>query len=177
MVSFGSQADTDAAVAAARSAFPSWAQTALAQRVALLERLVEVYTARLDEMAAAISLEMGAPISMSRTAQASFGVEHLKASIEALKEFTFDRPLGDHALGDRILHEPIGVCALIAPWNWPMFVITDHHKIPEHVRRQRRSHKGGKAPHSAQRSPRRPFHTKHDTTHPAPSTTTKTKAA
>lgn len=120
VISFGSQADTDAAVAAAKAAFPAWSRTDPANRIALLERLLEVYTARYDEMASAISLEMGAPISMSSTAQAGSGTQHLQAFIEALKQFDFDRPLGDHAPGDRILYEPVGVCALITPWNWPM---------------------------------------------------------
>ncbi len=124
VISFGSQADTDAAVAAAKAAFPAWAATDPAERIALLERLLEVYTARYGEMAEAISLEMGAPISMSQTAQAGSGTYHLQAFIEELKKFEFDRPLGDHAPGDRILYEPVGVCALITPWNWPMNQVT-----------------------------------------------------
>ena len=124
VISLGSQADTDAAVAAAKAAFPAWADTPVGERIALLEQLLEVYTARYGEMAEAISLEMGAPISLSQTAQAGSGVGHLKAFIEELKQFEFDRPLGDHAPGDRILYEPVGVCALITPWNWPMNQVT-----------------------------------------------------
>ena len=120
VISFGSQADTDAAVAAAKAAFESWSLTEPAERIALLEKLLEVYTARYGEMAEAISLEMGAPISMAQTAQAGSGTLHLQTFIEELKKFEFDRPLGDHAPGDRILYEPVGVCALITPWNWPM---------------------------------------------------------
>ena len=124
VISLGSQADTDAAVAAAKAAFPAWAETPVADRIALLEKLLEVYMARYTEMAQAISLEMGAPISLSQTAQAGSGVMHIKSFIAALKEFEFDRPLGDHAPGDRILYEPVGVCALITPWNWPMNQVT-----------------------------------------------------
>ncbi len=124
VISLGSPADTDAAVAAAKAAFPAWAETPVAERIALLEKLLEVYMARYAEMAQAISLEMGAPISLSQTAQAGSGVMHIKSFIAALKEFEFDRPLGDHAPGDRILYEPVGVCALITPWNWPMNQVT-----------------------------------------------------
>jgi aldehyde dehydrogenase (NAD+) len=124
VISFGSQADTDAAVAAAKTAFEAWSLTDPAERIARLEKLLEVYTARYGEMAEAISLEMGAPISMSQTAQAGSGTWHLQSFIEELKKFEFDRPLGDHAPGDRILYEPVGVCALITPWNWPMNQVT-----------------------------------------------------
>ncbi len=124
VISLGSQADTDAAVAAAKAAFPAWAETPVSERIALLEKLLEVYQARYAEMAQAISLEMGAPISLSQTAQAGSGMMHIKTFIETLKTFEFDRPLGDHAPGDRILYEPVGVCALITPWNWPMNQVT-----------------------------------------------------
>ncbi len=120
VITLGSRADTDAAVAAARAAFPQWSQTDVAERIALLEKLMDVYIARNDEMGHAISLEMGAPISMALTAQSGSGPWHMGAFIKALKEFEFERPLGDHAPGDRILYEPVGVCALITPWNWPM---------------------------------------------------------
>jgi aldehyde dehydrogenase (NAD+) len=75
-------------------------------------------------MAQAISSEMGAPISLASTAQVGSGMMHIKSFIEVLKTFEFDRPLGDHAPGDRILYEPVGVCALITPWNWPMNQVT-----------------------------------------------------
>jgi aldehyde dehydrogenase (NAD+) len=120
VISLGNQADTDAAVAAAKAAFPVWSQTDVAERIALLERLLEVYEARNDEMGHAISMEMGAPISMALTAQSGSGPWHMRPFIKALKEFQFERPLGEHAPGDRILYEPVGVCALITPWNWPM---------------------------------------------------------
>ncbi len=103
---------------------PTWAETPVAERIALLEKLLEIYQARYAEMAQAISLEMGAPISLSQTAQAGSGMMHITSFIETLKAFEFDRPLGDHAPGDRILYEPVGVCALITPWNWPMNQVT-----------------------------------------------------
>ena len=124
VISLGSAADTDAAVSAAKAAFPSWAETPVSERIALLEKLFEIYMARAGEMAQAISREMGAPISLASTAQVGSGMMHIKSFIEVLKTFEFDRPLGDHAPGDRILYEPVGVCALITPWNWPMNQVT-----------------------------------------------------
>ena len=124
VISLGGEADTDAAVAAAKAAFPAWAETPVAERIALLEKLLEIYKSRYPEMAQAISLEMGAPISLSQTAQAGVGMLHISTFIEELKNFEFDRPLSDSAPGDRILYEPVGVCALITPWNWPMNQVT-----------------------------------------------------
>jgi aldehyde dehydrogenase (NAD+) len=124
IISLGSQVDTDAAVSAARIAFSSWSLTEKEERLALLERLLSIYMARADEMAEAISLEMGAPISLARTAQCGAGSEHIKNCIRTLKSFEFDRPLGPHAPDTRILYEPIGVCGLITPWNWPMNQVT-----------------------------------------------------
>jgi aldehyde dehydrogenase (NAD+) len=119
-ISLGGSADTDAAVAAAKAAFPGWAATAPETRIAAVERLLEVYTARIDEMARAISQEMGAPIDLARKSQATAGTWHMEGFLRAAKSFEWERPLGDWAPGERILHEPIGVCALITPWNWPM---------------------------------------------------------
>ncbi|MEM6677819.1 MAG: aldehyde dehydrogenase family protein [Pseudomonadota bacterium] len=119
-ISLGGQADTDAAVAAAKAAFPAWSATSKAERLAALERVAAAYDARAEDMAQAISQEMGAPIALARQAQVAAGSGHFKATIKALKEFDFERMLGDHAPGARILMEPIGVCALITPWNWPM---------------------------------------------------------
>lgn len=124
VISLGSEEDTDAAVAAARAAFPSWSQTSKEERIALLAKLAEVYEARRDEMADAISLEMGAPKDLAHTAQVGAGISHLKAFIRALEKFDFDRSLGDHAPDNAILYEPVGVCALITPWNWPMNQVT-----------------------------------------------------
>lgn len=119
-ISLGGAADTDAAVAAAKAAFPAWDATPKEDRLAAMERLMEVYKARAEDMARAISAEMGAPIALARTAQVGAGAGHLKNTICALKAFDFERPLGPHAPGDMILYEPVGVCALITPWNWPM---------------------------------------------------------
>ncbi|WP_170360750.1 aldehyde dehydrogenase family protein [Ruegeria arenilitoris] len=124
VISLGAQADTDAAVAAAKAALPSWMATPVAERIALMEKLVEVYQTRSEDLAQAMSLEMGAPLDMSRSSQAGAGIYHLKNFIRAAKDFPFERPLGDHAPNDRIIHEAVGVAALITPWNWPMNQIT-----------------------------------------------------
>ncbi|MCF6321955.1 MAG: aldehyde dehydrogenase family protein, partial [Rhizobiaceae bacterium] len=120
VISLGSKADTDAAVSAAREAFIPWSNTPKAQRLALVEKLAEIYQARSAEMGEAISVEMGAPISLANTGQVGSGSWHMANFINAFKKFEFDRPLGEHAPTDRILYEPIGVCGLITPWNWPM---------------------------------------------------------
>jgi len=124
VISLGGQADTDAAVAAARAAFPDWMATPPAERIALLEKLCAIYKESWEEMAQAMSLEMGAPIDLARQAQTGAGYGHLKNFIREGKAFAFERPLGDHAPHDRIIHEPIGVAAMITPWNWPMNQIT-----------------------------------------------------
>jgi aldehyde dehydrogenase (NAD+) len=124
VISLGGQADTDAAVAAAKAAFPSWMATPASDRIDLVEKLLEVYNARQEEMAQAISLEMGAPIDMSRTQQVGAGSWHIQNFIDEARKFAFERPLGDHAPNDRILYEAVGVCALITPWNWPMNQVT-----------------------------------------------------
>ena len=123
-ISLGGQADTDAAVAAARRAFPGWMATPPEERIALLEKLLTIYKSRWEEMAQAISLEMGAPIDLARTAQTGAGYGHLKDFVRTGKAFAFERPLGQHAPNDRIIYEPIGVAAMITPWNWPMNQIT-----------------------------------------------------
>ena len=119
-ITLGGDADADAAVAAARSAFPGWANTEPEARIAALERLMDIYKERAGEMAQAISHEMGAPIALAKTAQVGAGAGHLKNTIRTARGFAFERPLGDHAPGDMIFYEPVGVCALITPWNWPM---------------------------------------------------------
>ena len=124
VISLGSAADVDDAVAAAKKAFPAWAATPVAERKALLEKLVEVYKRRSGEMAEAISSEMGAPISLSTNAQSAAGIGHLKAFIRALDEFVWEHPLNDDNPGELIVHEPIGVAGLITPWNWPMNQVT-----------------------------------------------------
>jgi aldehyde dehydrogenase (NAD+) len=123
-ISLGGQADTDAAVGAAKAALPGWMATPVEERIACLERLVEVYRSRAEDMAQAISTEMGAPIDLARSAQFGAGLGHLKAFVRAAREFPWEAPLGDHAPGTQIVHEAVGVCALITPWNWPMNQIT-----------------------------------------------------
>jgi len=124
VISLGGEADTNAAVAAAHAAFDNWSRTAREERLEYLENIAAIYLRRSDEMAAVISEEMGAPISMSKSSQAPAGSEHIRNLIDTFKTFAFDRPLGDHAPTDRILYEPVGVCGLITPWNWPMNQVT-----------------------------------------------------
>ena len=123
-ITLGSAADAEAAIAAAKAAFPGWMNTPVEDRIALVEKLVEIYETKGEEMAQAISVEMGAPIDMARTQQVGAGAYHLKNFIRAAKKFEFMRPLGSHAPNDRIVFEPIGVTALITPWNWPMNQVT-----------------------------------------------------
>jgi len=124
VISIGGEADTNAAVAAASTAFISWSETPKEERIALIEKLADIYDRRSAEMGEAISLEMGAPISMAKTAQSGSGSFHIRNFIRAFKKFEFDSLLGSHAPNDRILHEPVGVCGLITPWNWPMNQVT-----------------------------------------------------
>ena len=123
-ISLGGQADTNAAVAAAKAAFPKWRLSSKAERLELMETILDVYMRRSDEMGAVISQEMGAPIDMSKVQQSGTGSFHLKAFIAALREFEFESPLRPGEEDTRIIREPIGVCALITPWNWPMNQIT-----------------------------------------------------
>ena len=124
VISLGGQADTNAAVEAANVAFDAWRETPKEERLALIEKLAGIYISRAEDMGEAISLEMGAPIAMAKAAQAGAGAGHIKSFIRAFKSFEFDRELGSHAPGDRILMEPVGVCGLITPWNWPMNQVT-----------------------------------------------------
>ncbi|WP_347311555.1 aldehyde dehydrogenase family protein [Defluviimonas sp. SAOS-178_SWC] len=120
VISLGSEADTNAAVAAAKAAFPSWAATPPAERRAIVARILDEYERRKGDLAEAISLEMGAPIDMARDSQAPCLPWHLKNFLRAFDEIEWIRPLGPHAPNDRIALEPIGVVGLITPWNWPM---------------------------------------------------------
>ena len=119
-ISLGGAADTEAAVAAANAAFPIWRKSSKAERADLMDSILDVYMRRSDEMGAVISREMSAPIDMSKTQQSSTGSNHLKAFIAAFKDFEFERQFRDDTPNDRIIYEPIGVCGLITPWNWPM---------------------------------------------------------
>jgi len=120
VISLGAKADVDRAVAAASKALPAWRATPPAERIALVEEVLRIYQARAQDMAEAISLEMGAPIDMALTSQAASGTYHISNFITAAKEFKFLRPLGDGTPGAMISYEPIGVVGLITPWNWPM---------------------------------------------------------
>lgn len=117
VISLGNQEDTDAAVQAARNAFDAWSQTSKTDRVALLKRLLKIYNDRAEEMAQAMSLEMGAPINLSRSSQVGAGSWHLEGFLDAFDSFEFERAFTPT---ETTLLEPIGVCALITPWNWPM---------------------------------------------------------
>jgi aldehyde dehydrogenase (NAD+) len=116
VISMGSAADVDRAVAAARRAFESYSRTTAQERRALLEKILAGYKKRYDEIATAISDEMGAPMKLARESQAAVGVGHLTAMIEVLQHFKFEEK---HGVA-RLLLEPVGVCALITPWNWPI---------------------------------------------------------
>jgi aldehyde dehydrogenase (NAD+) len=120
VISIGDQADTDSAVAAAKTAFDSWSQTSKEYRLGLLNKFLDIYQSRSEEMGQAISQEMGAPIDMALTSQAGSGSGHTKGLIRELEKFEFERALNERAPNDRIIYEAIGVCALITPWNWPM---------------------------------------------------------
>ncbi|WP_193076091.1 aldehyde dehydrogenase family protein [Pseudomonas sp. FME51] len=115
-IALGNEKDVDAAVAAARAAFESFSQTSREERIALLERVLEIYQRRSDEFAKAISIEMGAPAKLSKHAQAPSGTGHFAAALKALKEFEFEERIGNTL----VVKEPIGVCGLITPWNWPV---------------------------------------------------------
>ena len=117
IISLGGQADTDAAVAAAKAAFESWSQTSKEERLALLEKLLEVYNARQEEMAQAMSMEMGAPQNLAREQQTGAGSWHLDGFIKAFRDFEFD---SEYTKTEMTLKEPIGVVACITPWNWPI---------------------------------------------------------
>lgn len=123
-ISMGSKADVDKAVAAAKRAFETWGRSDRDDRVELLQNLLAVYERRADDMADAITNEMGAPISMSKAAQVASGIGHIKAFIRSLKNFTFEHPFREDKPEEQIIYEPIGVCGLITPWNWPMNQVT-----------------------------------------------------
>jgi aldehyde dehydrogenase (NAD+) len=120
VISLGDKADSDAAVAAAKRALPGWAATPPAERARLVEGILAQYEKRKEEMARAISLEMGSPIDHARSEQAPCLPWHTKNFLRAFKDFQFIKPLGVHAPGAMIALEPVGVVGLITPWNWPM---------------------------------------------------------
>ena len=119
-VQCGNATDVDLAVAAARAAFPAFADTPLADRIALLERIVDLYKSRFDDIGKAISDEMGAPLMFATRFQAGAGLSHFKEILKILKSFEFEEQRGT----TRVFREPIGVAGMIVPWNWPMNQIT-----------------------------------------------------
>ena len=119
VISLGSKEDIDKAVKAAKTAFESWKKTSKEERLKLLEKLLEVYKKRFNEMAKAISDEMGAPMDWATEVQTGSGQAHLEDFILRLKEFNFDEHF-DSKSNNHICYEPIGVCGLITPWNWPI---------------------------------------------------------
>lgn len=116
VISVGTAADVDKAVKAARVAFESYSQTSLEERKALLLKIIEVYKKRFADVAEAISSEMGAPTSLAHGSQTSVGLKHLQSAVKAIDTFKFESSVGNA----EIVHEPIGVCGMITPWNWPI---------------------------------------------------------
>jgi aldehyde dehydrogenase (NAD+) len=115
-ISLGSKADVDKAVAAARKAFETWSRTTREERIALLQKIIAVYQTKYQQIAEAISQEMGAPMWLSKAAQAATGVGHLAETVKILQSYEFEEKRGTTA----IVKEPVGVCGLITPWNWPI---------------------------------------------------------
>ena len=119
-IALGDKDDVDAAVEAAYTAFESFGYSSIDERVSLLEKILEVYKGKYDESAETISSEMGAPIGLSKAAQAATGLGHISTALETLKNYKFEEVKGS-AL---IRKEPIGVVGMITPWNWPINQIT-----------------------------------------------------
>ena len=119
-ITLGNKDDVNDAVNAAKKAYSSWAFSSKDERIRLLEKLYENYKKRWADIASAITTEMGAPKDFATKHQAGTGAAHLKSFIRYLKNFEFEKPLGEHAPNQRLIYEPKGVCALITPWNWPM---------------------------------------------------------
>jgi aldehyde dehydrogenase (NAD+) len=115
-IAAGSAADVDKAVKAARKAFATWSVTSREERLGVLQRVAEEYQKRMPDLADAITEEMGAPASLASGFQVGLGIGHLNTAIEVLKTFAFEEQRG----ATLIVKEPIGVCGLITPWNWPM---------------------------------------------------------
>ena len=123
VISLGYEEDTSLAVKSAKDAFESWSQTSKDERVSLIQKLYEIYKSRWDDMSKAISTEMGAPLDWASSAQTSSGASHIKDFIKRLKDFEFESPFNQDS-DNYISYEPIGVCGLITPWNWPINQIT-----------------------------------------------------
>ena len=119
-ISLGNETDLNLAVAAAKKAQAEWSETSVAERKALLERLLDIYKTKMDDMAEVISSEMGAPIALAKTAQAGAGYGHLRQTIKTLETFEFVTHVTKKDGIDNVFHEAVGVVGLITPWNWPM---------------------------------------------------------
>ncbi|KHK93651.1 aldehyde dehydrogenase [Novosphingobium malaysiense] len=115
-VALGSATDVDRAVRAARQAFGGWSASSREERIAVLQSIAEEYRKRADDLAAAVTEEMGAPVSLAQNAQVPLALAHLSITIEVLKSLPFAEDRG----ATRVAKEPIGVCGLITPWNWPL---------------------------------------------------------
>lgn len=115
-VAMGSSVDVDKAVAAAKAAFASFSQSSRDERIALIEKIIAAYSARLNEVAETISEEMGAPMGLAKAAQAPIGLAHMNTVLGILRDYEFESDLG----GTLIVREPAGVCGFITPWNWPI---------------------------------------------------------
>jgi len=115
-ISIGSAADVDVAVAAATRAFETFSETSREDRINLLQSILDIFVRRADEVAEAIMDEMGAPWGLAKYAQAASGTQHIASALEALKGYEFEETIGS----TMVVKEPIGVCGLITPWNWPM---------------------------------------------------------
>ena len=115
-IALGTEADVDRAVMAARKAFASYSRTTREERIELLQNILAEYQKRFGDIAAAVTEEMGAPANLAAKAQAPIGMGHISTAIEVLKTYSFEQDRGP----TRIAKEPIGVCAFITPWNWPL---------------------------------------------------------
>ena len=123
VISLGDTKDTNAAVEAAKKAFIPWSKTSKEEKIVLLKRLHEIYESKWDDMSKAISMEMGAPIDLASEQQTFTGSNHIKTFIKTLEKFEFEKNY-DEKSDNYISYEPIGVCGLITPWNWPINQIT-----------------------------------------------------
>ena len=118
-ISLGDIEDTNKAVTAAKNSFNTWKNSSKEERLTLLEKLLKIYISRSDEMTKAISIELGAPMDWASSAQMASGQSHIEDFIKRLKEFEFESKFEDGS-NNHIVYEPIGVCGLITPWNWPI---------------------------------------------------------
>ncbi len=124
VISLGGKEDINDAVLAAKEAFKTWGYSSKQERVELLEDFYVLYKKRWSDITDAIIQEMGAPKDFASKLQTGTGASHTKSFIRYLKEFEFEKPLGEHAKNQRLIYEPKGVCALITPWNWPINQVT-----------------------------------------------------